>query len=322
MHQASLSPYARKLFDNRITRASLRSIVRSAATRRWSRTILNQYYNLLDDDSRSRFHSRYAKIFRGQNGARLDAGEWAVRFLNKTIRVPLNPSSSWLDWDTAVTVVGHDIEVKQTYANLLSSNERPILFIDIGANYGTHTILFLSAGIQTISFEPNPDCLRYFQRFCKSNGLVGQWHQVALGNGEGRVELMYPQKDTWLGTIAGDVALQFRQVHELATQPVPLKKLDGYSADIPDGEILIKIDVEGYEREVLKGASLILRKHKPKIIFESNNISSRRELSQLLADFGYSVYSLPWHPSLAATHLHADKFLAASASNFIAVARP
>src|ERR1700722_9247274 len=51
---------------------------------------------------------------------------------------------------------GHDSELKQTYASLIQLEHPPRLVLDIGANYGTHSIIFLSHDIETVSFEPNP----------------------------------------------------------------------------------------------------------------------------------------------------------------------
>ncbi|CAA9891487.1 conserved hypothetical protein [Candidatus Methylobacter favarea] len=77
--------------------------------------------------------------------------------------MPLTSERFWLDWDTAVSITGHDIEIKQTYEALIGSSEPPELFIDIGANYGTHSLLFLVHQIKTITFEPNASCHDFFQ---------------------------------------------------------------------------------------------------------------------------------------------------------------
>src|SRR3954453_3735677 len=146
MQQRSHGFHFSKLYDNRFTRPLESSIVRSIARRNRSRRILNHYYGLLGDPAKSRFHARYAKIFRDQDGGRLAPGDWIVHFSDKVIRLPLRSSSLWLDWDSAISIVGHDIEIKQTYAELVKSDERPALFLDVGANYGTHSILLLSAG--------------------------------------------------------------------------------------------------------------------------------------------------------------------------------
>jgi hypothetical protein len=182
------SSYIGKLSENRFTRPIKRHFMRLVAAKTAPRSLLNQYYSLLDDEAKSRFHARYAKIFRN-DGVSLAPGEWLIHFADQKIRLPLRPSWSWLDWDYAVSVLGHDIEVKKTYAALLKSNQRPALFLDVGANYGTHSVLFLSVGIPIIAFEPNQTCLSYFKTICELNGFAGRWERVAVGNGTGYVEL-------------------------------------------------------------------------------------------------------------------------------------
>jgi FkbM family methyltransferase len=312
--------YIGKLFENRFTRPIKRSIVRSIAAKMGPRSLLNQYYGLLSDEAKSRFHARYSKIFRDED-VLLASGEWVIHFIDRKIRLPLRPSWSWLDWDGAVSAIGHDIEVKQTYAALIKSDQRPSLFLDVGANYGTHSVLFLSAGIPVIAFEPNPTCLSYFQAVCELNGLAGRWEQVAIGNDGGQIELVYPEKETWLGSVSLDVAFALKKSNLVRTTHVPLKKLDDYCRDIPRDNVLVKIDVEGYEREVIQGASQLFLYCKPKLIFESNNARVRGDLFRVLADYGYSVHQLPWQPSGGSRVLDSGEFLTTTATNFMAVAR-
>lgn len=308
--------YVGKLSENRLTTPIKRAFVRSIAARTGPRSLLNQYYSLLDDKAKSRFHARYSKIFRDE-GALLAPGEWLCHFADRKIRLPLRSSWSWLDWDSAVSVLGHDIEVKQTYAALVKSDQRPALFLDVGANYGTHSILFLSAGIPIIAFEPNKSCLSYFQTVCDLNGFRGRWEQVAIGNDTGQIELIYPEKETWLGSVSSDIAL--KKSSSVKTQRTPLKRLDDYALEIAHNNVLIKIDVEGYEREVVEGASQLLRNYKPKLIFESNEAQSRGKLFRLLAENGYSIHRLPWQPSIGSRALDFREFSTNTLTNFIAV---
>jgi FkbM family methyltransferase len=294
--------------------------MRLVAAKTGPRSLLNQYYSLLDDEARSRFHARYAKIFRN-DGVSLAPGEWLIQFADQKIRLPLRPSWSWLDWDAAVSLLGHDIEVKKTYAALVKSDHRPALFLDVGANYGGHSVLFLSVGIPIIAFEPNQTCLSYFKTVCELNGFTGRWEQVAVGNGTGHIELVYPEKETWLGSVSSDVALNLKKSNFVKTERVPLKTLDDYCGDIPHNKVLIKIDVEGYEPEVIRGASKLLRNCKPKLIFESNDEKSRGELFRLLAESGYSVHRLPWQPCISSRALELDEFSMNTATNFIAISR-
>lgn len=321
MQQKSPGFVFSKLYDNRISAPLKCSIVRSIARRDRSRAMLNHYYGLLDDRAKSRFHARYAKIFRDQSDDRLAPGDWTVRFDDKAIRLPLRSSSLWLDWDSAVSIVGHDVEIKQTYAELVKSDERPALFLDVGANYGTHSVLFLAAGIPTISFEPNPSCFSYFQTVCELNGLEGwRWEQVAVGDRSGKVDLVYPENETWLGSVSLDVTSSVKSTGKVITKQVPLRRIDDYLDDIGRDNMLIKIDVEGFEREVIQGAAQLLTRYRPKIIFESNTTKSREEFFQLLSDYGYSVYPLPYLPSAHPAALRQDAFLESAATNFIAIA--
>jgi hypothetical protein len=65
------------------------------------------------------------------------------------------------DWGLSLLVAGHDVEIKETYRYLLEER-KPKLFFDIGANYGTHSLIFLTHGVRTISFEPNLGLRPYF----------------------------------------------------------------------------------------------------------------------------------------------------------------
>ena len=119
-------------------------------------------------------------------------------------------------------VIGHDIDVKQTYESLVQPDERPDIFLDVGANYGTHSILFLSAGIPVAAFEPNPNCAQRFQVMCALNNLAGRWEPVALGEAAGEVELVFPKDQTWLGTVSGDIASELKESGNTTSLRVPV----------------------------------------------------------------------------------------------------
>ena len=228
-------------------RRAIGRLLRLMASNAITLPALNRFYTLFNDRKKSSFHSHYAKIFR-ERGV-IANGEWTVVFDGKKLRLPLRAMWSWLDWDTAVSIIGHDIEIKQTYAALVKSKQRPGLFLDIGANYGTHSVLFLSAGIPTIAFEPNPDCFAHFQKICELNGLIGRWEQVALGNSVGQINLIYPPKDTWLDSVSSANTPKTEEDAIVTTTEAPLKRLDDYYLDVISyDKILIKIDVEGFDK--------------------------------------------------------------------------
>jgi FkbM family methyltransferase len=306
-----------KLSDNRVTRPIKQHLVRTIASYRGSRRILNSWYSTLGNHAAASFHSRYAKLFAGDRASQVVAdGTWDVAFAGQEIKLPLRPHQMWLDWDNAVSILGHDIEIKRTYASLLTQTERPTLFLDVGANYGMHSALFLSAGIPTISFEPNPNCLACFEDVCGINGYKGRWEAVALGNRTGDVELSYPEKETWLGTIT-EPGNSMRHDIACVTQRVPMRRLDDYLDAIPAKGALLKIDVEGAELQVLLGATQVLEHRKPKVIFESLDHQARAPLYALLSNAGYAIAKLPWRPS-DHTALMLGQFAESNDTNFIA----
>jgi FkbM family methyltransferase len=284
----------------------------------WSRQLLNAWYVRLTPSRRGIFHREFAKIFRN-SAIRGSDGRWEVRFAGKSVWIPLTSGQYWLDWDTALSVVGQDVEVRQTYEALINSPERPDLFIDVGANYGTHSLLFLVHGIETISFEPNSACHDYFRRLCESNGVTPNLEHLALGEREGFVTLAYPRRDTWLGSTSVAVTGRLALTQELETEEVEQKTLDGYFPRIGRNRTLIKIDTEGHELSVLRGALTTLRENKPTIIFECWNDVERTELFKFLDSRGYQICLVPWSPAGKAQPLTSDRFLASSAVNFIAV---
>jgi FkbM family methyltransferase len=284
----------------------------------WSRQLLNAVYRRLTPSQKNMFHKRFSKVFRDSHITGT-SGDWRVVFVNKIIRIPLTSEQFWLDWDTALSVVGQDIDIRQTYEALVDSSERPELFIDIGANLGTHSLLFLAHQIKTISFEPNTTCHDYFRRLCEANQVTPDLQPVALGERRGRVTLSYPRRDTWLGSTSTEVAQRLGAIQELVSEEVEQRTIDDYVSRIGHNRTLMKIDTEGTELSVLKGARRTLRENKPYVVFECWNSIRRLELFDFLDSRDYRICQLPWGPADKAEPLASDQFLACSLTNFIAI---
>lgn len=295
-----------------------KSFIRVTVTFSWSRRLVNDIYIRLTPHQKNVFHSYYAKIFRGRN-CKINKGNWHLYFRGKKLNLPLRTESMWLDWDTALSVLGHGTDVKETYLHLINSQERPELFIDVGANYGTHSLLFLVNNIRTISFEPNNLCNKFHEELCLLNGVATNLEPVALGEFTGNVELSYPASDTWLGSTDNAVINDLAEAHELITEKVEQKKLDDYFQKVRSNRLLIKIDTEGNELSVLRGSDRVLRDVKPKVIFESWNMNDRIKLYEFWKIYNYQIYSLPYKSKTAEPPLEYENFLKNPSRNFIAI---
>lgn len=140
------------------------------------------------------------------------------------------------------------------------------LFFDIGANVGAYTLLAAGEiGARTVSVEPVPTTFQFLSDNVSLNKLENkvQLLNVGLGSKSGTI------KFTKSLDAVNHVAIE----NESDTVDVIVKTMDEIDSDIP---LLIKIDVEGFETEVLKGAKNILSNKKLKaIIIELNSLGNR-----------------------------------------------
>ena len=123
------------------------------------------------------------------------------------------------------------------------------LFLDVGANIGSYTVLASKVcGARTMAFEPDPGSAQSLRRNIALNDLqdVAQVCQFALGatNAEASFTL-------GLDTMNHVVSAPTEETRTVAVRR--LEEVSGASAPT-----LIKLDVEGYEEEVLQGAAATL----------------------------------------------------------------
>lgn len=274
-------------------RADLEELMRRLVTRRSTRTCLNFVYDRLSPARKETFYSLFAKIFR-EHPRNVAAGEWWVRVGDRWAALPLDGQDTWLEWDLAVSLLGHEVEIKQTYLDLIRFR-RPKLFFDIGANYGLHSTLFLLHGIPTVSFEPNPRCHQYFRKLTERNHVPGDLQPVALGAAEGWADISFPERDTWLGSTNPAVVDQVTQTYggQVTKVRVAQTTVDAFVQRDGRRPDLIKVDTEGNEAAILKGARKTLATCHPWVIFESWRDAERDSLGTFFEGLDYRICALP-----------------------------
>jgi FkbM family methyltransferase len=173
---------------------------------------------------------------------------------------------------------------------IIRSHLRPgDIACDIGANKGSF-VYWLSRWVRhgrVVAFEPQPDLARRLADVCRSTGLDNVTVEAkAVYSHSGERELFLPAGHQ-PGASLQRAALE---MESFTTLSVPLVSLDDYFAA---GEriALLKVDVEGAELEVFRGADRILRQHAPLLVFECENRhlspGNVGEVFSYLAGLGY-----------------------------------
>lgn len=278
------------------------------------KSIINNIYNKFDYIQRKAFYALFSKALVNKK-INVKTSTWKIYFCNKKILMPLRSNNINLDWDLAVSIIGHDLDVIKSYEVLIKNNLVKCFF-DIGTNYGTHSILFLSQSIKTISFEPNQNCNEYFFETCKINSFSPNMNNIGIGNKEETAYLKFPKNALWNGSISNDISLKDLDEEILE---VKVDTLDNFVKKQNIGPDLIKIDTEGFELNVLKGAINTIKSFRPIIIFECNFPTNRRQIYELFREFSFAICKLPISPSLSVEKYSIDSFENSKETNFIAI---
>jgi FkbM family methyltransferase len=173
--------------------------------------------------------------------------------------------------------------------------------VDVGGNVGRYA-WFLRAsappGGQLIAIEPHPAAAQLLRSTL--DGLPGcTVLELAVADMDGTAQLVVP--DGAFGQSLS--ALAWIELPRDRTSPgieVPLRRIDGLVADgslAVAGPVFMKIDVEGSEGRVLRGAAAFLRRYRPVVYFECERAALVRQGDSAeavwaeLARAGYATYA-------------------------------
>ncbi|MBX9677301.1 MAG: FkbM family methyltransferase [Gemmataceae bacterium] len=159
--------------------------------------------------------------------------------------------------------------------------------VEAGAHMGAHS-LFLAKKVGPrgllLAFEPQR---LQFQLLCANmalNSIIGAiCQQAALGAERG--SLIVPVADPTRVANFGGLKIEG---HE-SGDPVPLLQLDSFPLQRCK---LLKVDVEGMEKQVLEGAKGIIQRHWPALYVENDRRDKSEALIRFIDALGYDMY---WH---------------------------
>ncbi len=181
----------------------------------------------------------------------------------------------------------HELKVLFDFLKPLDDAFADATVIDAGANIGNHALYFSHHFQKVLAFEPNPDTFRllaFNTELVENVSVVNQ----GLGDEPGTLMLVEDRLNMGASSVVRKAGAEERQI------PVKIETLDVATADISRIE-MIKIDVEGFEINVLRGASALIARHQPIVVFEQHErefSDGSTESLRFLSDLGYRFC---WH---------------------------
>ena len=178
-------------------------------------------------------------------------------------------------------------EYSEGEVRLLDQMIRPgMTVVDVGAHIGAHTIFFAKkAGSKgrVVAFEPQ----RVLYHILCGNLALNLLHNVTAinaGLGSKAARATLPRINYARGGNFGGYGLD-----KWDGEDVPVLPLDSYHLESCH---VIKIDVEGMERNVLEGAQKTLAEHRPLLYIENDRVEKSKKLIDWLLTADYRLF---WH---------------------------
>ena len=187
---------------------------------------------------------------------------------------------------------------------LFKEGGKEYIFVDVGANIGqTFLQALLALGtnknkLKYYAFEPNTDCFFILKKFVFSNiknAVLFPWALSAKND----YEKIYLIDEYYKG---GAINPEIRSRNEFDYEFISTYKLDSNNDLKLSSGFILKIDVEGYENEVIEGASKIIKTYRPIILCEvlhavskklvKTNAIRKRELAELFYKNKYQIWQI------------------------------
>lgn len=189
----------------------------------------------------------------------------------------------------------HDIELLKNICKVILESKSNIVFYDVGANIGTHSVPLAKEfkdQIQVRAFEAQRQIYYMLCGNIAANGLYNvHCHNVAVGDQNTVMDIQLPDYQT--DNNFGGLELmppQFSDNHNMVkkfTESVDVIKLDNFDETVD----IIKLDVEGMEHLVVQGATALIKRGLPVCLVEVFK-TDRDAVSAFFKDINYRAYEI------------------------------
>ena len=173
---------------------------------------------------------------------------------------------------------------------LHSLNENDV-FIDVGSNIGSYTLLSSGViGAKSISIEPVPSTYNSMLQNIEINNLESRVRPLNIGLSHKKGNLLFTSNEDAENHVISNKNIK----HQSTNIDVQVDTLDSIAKHI--NPTIIKIDVEGYEWNVLQGGIKTFKNHHLlAVIIETNRNGKRygfsdKMINKWMVDYGFTAF--------------------------------
>jgi FkbM family methyltransferase len=206
--------------------------------------------------------------------------KFALRFrVNKILKRGLDPDL-------------HLLANVTTYLSAFRHFSKATTAIDVGAYCGEYSYILAKSFQHVLSIEPLPEMILLLKRSLPRHCEIVQ---CAVGEVGGEAHLRIPKIGDYtmdaLATVA-DHSFAFSNIDTIETIRVKQLTIDKLVTDRNLQPAFLKIDVEGYEMNVLRGAMTVIATHKPLLMIEIEKRHNKdfQAIFSFLESQGYMPY--------------------------------
>lgn len=140
---------------------------------------------------------------------------------------------------------------------------------DVGANIGMTGLLFSDLARKTFAFEPAPSTFALLRDNIAAGGADNvEVHNLGMGDAPATQTITFAPNNRSGGFVSDTTKLAGGHT----TETIQVETLDGFFFDRPgERPDFIKLDVEGFEPRVLRGAGALIAAKKPTVVLELNH---------------------------------------------------
>jgi FkbM family methyltransferase len=201
----------------------------------------------------------------------------------------------------------YEVELLEYMNKCLSPRKSLGDIIDVGANIGNHSVYFGKfLAQQLISIEANPDMIATLTKNLKANINNFVLYDCAVGEEDGYGKIIIPD-----GVENNFGSAQVKIIE--SQSGIKIRTIDAIVAEYESNKrtldiAMMKVDVEGMEIDVLKGAVQTIKAHRPHLFLEAITPKDKEIIDNYLAPLGYKsvcrfcatpVYHYVYNPSKA-----------------------